>query len=82
MTTPNFNERDNSTAIEYDGDANEICEGCLVNLEHEGTTITARVIECNDGQPWVGEITDSTIESLKIGTTIKFEDCNVFRCAA
>ncbi len=82
MTTHNFNQRDDSTAIEYDGDANEVCEGCSVNLEHEGTTITARIIECNDGQPWVGEITDSSIESLKIGSTIKFEDCHVFRCAA
>ncbi len=82
MTTPILNHRDDNTAIEYDGDANEVCEGCSVNLEHEGTTITARVIECNDGQPWVGEITDSTIENLKVGTTIHFEDCHVFRCAA
>ncbi len=82
MTTPNFNERDNNTAIEYDGDTNEICEGCSVNLEHDGTMITVRVVECTNGQPWVGEITDSQIENLKIGTTIQFEDCHVFRCAA
>ena len=82
MTNPNFSERDNKTAIEYDGNANEVCEGCIVNLEHEGTMITARVIECNDGQPWVGEITDSQIKSLKVGATIQFEDCHVFRCAA
>jgi len=82
MTTPNWNERDNDTTIEYDGEANEVSEGCLVNLDHEGTTITARVIECNDGQPWVGEITDSKVESLRIGSTIQFEDRHVFRCAA
>ncbi len=82
MTTPNFNERDDNTAIEYDGDTNEVCEGCSVNLDHEGTIITARVIECTDGQPWVGEITDSTIENLQIGSTIKFENCHVIRCAA
>ena len=44
--------------------------------------ITVRVVECTNGQPWVGEITDSQIENLKIGTTIQFEDCHVFRCAA
>ena len=82
MTTPNFNERDNNTAIEYDGETNEVCEGCSVNLDHDGTMITARVTECSDGQPWAGEITDSTIESLKVGTTIQFEDCHVIRCAA
>ena len=82
MTTPNWNERDNDTAIEYDGEANEVSEGCLVNLDHEGTTITARVTECNDGQPWVAEITDSKVESLQIGSTIQFEDRHVFRCAA
>ena len=82
MTTPNFNERDNNIAIEYDGDTDMISEGCLVNLDHEGTTIIARVIECNEGETWTGEITESKIESLQIGATIEFEDCHVFRCAA
>ncbi len=82
MTTPNFNERDNDTAIEYDGDTKQIAEGCTVNLDHEGTTITARVIDCTDGQPWVAKITESQIESLQIGSTVQFEDCHVIRCAA
>ncbi len=82
MTTHKFRERDNNTAIEYDGDANEICEGCSINLEHEGTTITARVIECTDGEPWTAEITDSKVKKLQVGSTIQFEDCHVFRCAA
>ncbi len=82
MTTPNFNERDNKTAIEYDGDTNEISTGCLVNLDHDGTTIIARVIECTEGQTWTAEITESKIDSLQIGSMIQFEDCHVFRCAA
>ncbi len=82
MTTPNFNERDNDTAIEFDGNTIKIIEGCLVNLDHEGTTIVARVIECSEGETWTGEITESKIESLQIGSTIQFEDCHVFRCAA
>lgn len=82
MTTPKLSQRDKKQDIEYDGDANGICEGCLVNLEHEGATITARVIECTDGQPWVGEITDSQDNNLQVGETIQFEDKNVFRCAA
>ena len=83
MTTDiNFNERDNGQSIQFDGTANEVCEGCLVDLSHAGETITVKVTECTENQPWSGEITDSQSTDLKIGSTIKFEDRHVIRCAA
>ncbi len=77
-----FSERSNDQDIEFDGNASEICQGCLVNLEHEGTAVTVKVTECTDGQIWIGEITDSQDKALKVGSTVEFEDCNIFRCAA
>ena len=77
-----FSERGNDQTIEFDGDACEVSQGCLVNLEHEGTAITAKVIECTDGQNWIGEITDSQDKAIKIGETVQFEEGNIFRCAA
>ena len=81
-TNINFSERSNDQTIEFDGEASEVCQGCLVNLEHEGTTITAKVIECTDGQIWTAEITDSHDKTLKVGSTVQFEEGNIFRCAA
>jgi transcription elongation GreA/GreB family factor len=81
-TNIKFSERGNDQTIEFDGTASEVCQGCLVNLEHEGTTITAKVIECTDGQDWIGEITDSQDDAVKIGSTVEFEEDNIFRCAA
>ncbi len=78
----NFNERDNDQAIQFDGNANEVCEGCLVDLNHAGETITVKVTECTENQGWSGEITDSAIDALTVGTTIQFEDRHVIRCAA
>ncbi len=78
----NFSERGNDQTIEFDGAASKVSQGCLVNLEHEGTTITAKVIECTDGQTWIGEITDSQDDAVEIGSTVEFEEGNIFRCAA
>ncbi len=77
-----FSERSNEQDIEFDGTASEISQGCLVNLEHKGTSITVKVNECTDGQIWTGEITDSQDKALNIGSTVEFEDRNIFRCAA
>ena len=81
-TNINFSDRSNDQTIEFDGEANEVSQGCLVNLEHEGAVITAKVIECTDGHTWVGEITDSRDETLQVGSTVEFEEVNIFRCAA
>ncbi len=81
-TQINFNERDNGESIEFDGNANEVCEGCLVDLNHDGETITVKVIECTENQPWSGEITVSQSNTLKVGSTVQFEDRHIIRCAA
>lgn len=81
-TQINFNERDNGESIEFDGDTSEVCEGCLVDLNHDGETITVKVIECTENQPWSGEITVSQINTLKVGSTVHFEDRHIIRCAA
>jgi len=81
-TNINFSDRSNDQTIEFDGEANEVSQGCLVNLEHEGTVITAKVIDCTDGHTWVGEVTDSQDETLQVGSTVEFEEVNIFRCAA
>ncbi len=81
-TQINFNERDNGESIEFDGNANEECEGCLVDLNHAGETNTVKVLQCTENQPWSGEITDSPSAALKVGSTVNFEDRHIIRCAA
>ena len=81
-TEINFNERDNGQSILFDGTANEVCEGCLVDLNHDGEAITVKVVQCTENQPWSGEITDSSISTLTVGTTVEFEDRHIIRCAA
>ncbi len=81
-TQINFNERDNGESIEFDGNANEVCEGCLVDLNHAGETITVKVLQCTENQPWSGEITDSPSAALTVGSTVNFEDRHIIRCAA
>ncbi len=81
-TEINFNERDNGQSILFDGTASEVCEGCLVDLNHDGDTITVKVVQCTENQPWSGEITDCPSSTLKVGTTVEFEDRHIIRCAA
>ena len=89
MTTQNWNfeQRDNKTPIEYEGGANKICEGCIVDLTHDGTVVTVQV-NGNEGNGWTGAVTafpnstETTFGDLKIGTTIQFEETHIFRCAA
>ena len=86
--TIKFDERKQNQPIKFDGGTNEVCEGCTVNLEHNGVTIAVRLDTCQ-GNVWTGEITEfpnndgeTTVGKLKIGTTIKFEEKHIFRCAA
>ncbi len=84
----NWDERQESAPIEYEGNAREVCEGCEVRLEWNGERITARVLQCTPGEPSVGEVTgfpDSGTDQfgeLTIGSTIQFWDRHVFSCAA
>ena len=87
-TKTNFSERNLDQPIVFDGSINEIAEGCSIELESDGVTLTAKVIACNAGQAWTAEITgflnfdNNEHGNLKVGSTIEFEDRNVLRCAA
>ncbi len=83
-----FDERNTDQAIAFDGSADQVSEGCQVNLEHNGLKITAKVIKTVDDHPWVGEVisfaeTDAAkLGGLEIGSTIHFEERHIFGCAA
>ncbi len=85
-TQENWDERNQDQPIEFAG-GNEVCEGCLVDLEQNGTRITA-LVKANAGDNWTAEVTAfpgtdaDTIGDIKVGATIEFEDRHVFRCAA
>ncbi len=82
-----FDVRNEQQPIDFDGSADEVCEGCLVDLEHQGATITAKVLE-GAAPNWMGEVTEfpagdqKKLGNLKVGAKIKFEDRHIFRCAA
>ncbi len=87
MEKVNWHQRSEDEAIAFDG-AEQVCEGCVVDLRHEGTQVSVRV-QGQDGQAWTGEITGfpqhaetNEIGTLKVGSTVQFEDNQVLRCAA
>ena len=83
-----FDERNTGQAIVFGGSADQVSEGCQVDLEHSGLKITAKVTKTVDGQPWVGEVTGlaetdaAKRGGLEIGSTIHFEERHIFGCAA
>ena len=83
-----FDERKQGQAIAYSGNASEVSDGCQVDLEHNGMKITAKVVKTLDGQPWVGKVTAllqadaAKPGDLQIGSTIHFQERNIFSCAA
>jgi hypothetical protein len=88
MQQINWGQRSQDEPITFDGDAQAVCEGCIVDLEHEGTRVTVRVQGQQD-EAWTGEITGFPgqaeaveVGQLKVGSTIQFQDDNVLRCAA
>ncbi len=87
MQKINWGLRSQDAPIAFAG-AEQLCEGCIVDLEHEGTRVSVRV-QSHEGQAWTGEITGfpqcadtCEIGDLKVGTTVQFEDNQVLRCAA
>lgn len=85
-TQINWNERNENEPIIFDG-TKKVAEGCVVDLEYDGVTVTAEVTNCK-ATPWTGKITgfpngdNDNLPELKVGATIKFEDRHVLRCAA
>ncbi len=82
-----FDERGEGQPIAYSGSVQTVSDGCEVDLQHNGLKISAKVTKSNEGK-WLGEVTDipasdtDELSGLKIGSTILFEDTNVYRCAA
>ena len=82
-----FDERGEGQPIAYIGSAQTVSDGCEVDLQHNGLKISAKVMKSNEGK-WLGEVTEvpasgaDELSGLKIGSTILFEDSNVYRCAA
>ncbi len=82
-----FDERSEGQPIAFIGSAQTVSEGCEVDLQHDGLKISAKVMK-SDESKWLGEVTDvpvsdaDELSGLKIGSTILFEDSNVYRCAA
>ena len=82
-----FDERGEGEPIAYSGSAQTVSDGCEVDLQHNGLKISAKVMKSDEGK-WLGEVTDipasdaDELSDLKIGSTILFEDSNVYRCAA
>ncbi len=82
-----FDERSEGQPIAFSGSAQTVSEGCEVDLQHDGLKLSAKVMKSNEGK-WLGEVTDvpaseaEELSGLKIGSTILFEDTNVYRCAA
>ena len=84
----NFDERQQGQPIEFAGSTSDVTEGCEIQLEVNGVQICAKVVASNAGQTFKGEVTgfpDSDLNELgdlRIGSPIRFQDNNVFRCAA
>ena len=82
-----FDERGEGQPIAFIGSAQTVSDGCEVDLQHNGLKISAKVMKSDEGK-WLGEVTDipasddDELSGLKIGSTILFEDSNVYRCAA
>ena len=82
-----LDERGEGQPIAFIGSAQTVSDGCEVDLQHNGLKISAKVMKSDEGK-WLGEVTDipasgtDELSGLKIGSTILFEDTNVYRCAA
>ncbi len=82
-----FDERGEGQPIAFIGSAQTVSDGCEVDLQHNGLKISAKVMKSDEGK-WLGEVTDlpasdvDELSGLTIGSTILFEDSNVYRCAA
>ena len=68
MQKVNWDQRSQDATIAFAG-AEQVCEGCIVDLEHEGTRVSVRV-QGQDGQAWTGEITGFLFERDSASATL------------
>ncbi len=79
-----FEERTDGEAINYEGSVETVAAGCKVSLRKDGVDVLARITELAQDDTCVGEVTgfEGDEPSLSIGTTIRFQQQHIFRCAA
>lgn len=84
----NFDERQQGQSIGFAGSTSDVSEGCEVQLEADGAQICAKIVKTNADQTFEGEVTGfpgsdlDELGDLRIGSSICFQDRNIFRCAA
>ncbi len=83
-----FDLRHQGQPIEYAGSTRNVSDGCEVQLEADGVQISAKVVKTYDDQTFEGEVTGfpgsdvDKLGDLRIGSPIRFQDSNIFQCAA
>ena len=82
-----FDQREEGQPIVFTDGADTVSKGCEVHLQHHGAKIYAEVLKCTEGD-WLAEVTDiptgyaAVVDSVEIGSKIRFQDRHIFRCAA
>ena len=82
-----FDQREEGHPIVFTGGADTVSEGSEVDLQHDGVSISAKVLKSTEGD-WLAEVTDiptgyaAVFDSVEIGSKIRFQDRHIFRCAA
>ncbi len=82
-----FDVRQLDQPIVFTDGADTVSKGFEVDLQHNGARISAKVLKSTEGD-WLAEVTDiptgyaAVFGSVKIGSKIRFQDRNIFQCAA
>lgn len=82
-----FDQRDEGQPIVFTGGADTVSKGSEVDLQHDGASISAKVLKRTEGD-WLAKVTvipagyAERFGSVKIGSKIRFQDRHIFRCAA
>ncbi len=82
-----FDQREEGRPIVFSGGADTVSEGSEVDLQHDGASISAKVLKSTEGD-WLAEVTvipggyAEQFGSVKLGSKIRFQDRHIFRCAA
>ena len=82
-----FDQREEDQPIVFTGGADTVSEGSEVDLQHDGSSISAIVLKSTEGD-WLAMVTvisaghAGQFGGVKLGSTIRFQDRHIFRCAA
>ncbi len=82
-----FDERKEGQPIVFVGGVDTVSKGSEVDLRHDGVRIAAKVLKSTEGD-WLAKVTNISegyakqFDSVRIGSTIHFQDRHIFRCVA